>query len=427
MVKHLSFKYFLAGGLLLAACSGNAAGEWSQYRGPAGAGISADKISWSGNGPKCLWRTPTPAGFSSLSVGEGKVFTVVARDQDGVRAEVCIALDADSGKEVWAANTGTAKYQGGGDSGAQGNTGGDGPRSTPAISAGRVYVYSSDLVLHCLDSGTGKPVWKKDILAEFGGKNIGWKSAMSPLVDGDLVYVTGVGPGQSMLALNKRSGTIVWKTGEAPMTHATPVIANILGVHQVIFMMQSGLVAVDAAAGKPLWRFSFPYRTCTGCSPIVAGDIVACTAGYEIGGAACRIVKKGAGFEAEEIWRVKGNAEVASLWSTPVQKDGYLYGMISFKQFGRGPLKCVDLKIGAVKWEQPGFGAGQVILAGDKLVALSDDGQLVLVRADPAAYQELARFKALSGKCWSTPALNQGRLYVRSTKEAACFDLSHPD
>jgi hypothetical protein len=118
-------------------------------------------------------------------------------------------------------------------------------------------------------------------------------------------------------------------------------------VRQVIFMMQSGLVSLEAGSGKTLWKFPFPYRTATGCSPVVAGDVVFCTAGYEIGGAACRITKNGAGFEAKEIWRVRGDAPLGSLWSPPVCKDGFLYGMISYKQFANGPLKCVDLKTGA--------------------------------------------------------------------------------
>ncbi|HVV72946.1 MAG TPA: PQQ-binding-like beta-propeller repeat protein, partial [Verrucomicrobiae bacterium] len=151
---------------------------------------------------------------------------------------------------------------------------------------------------------------------------------------------------------------------------------------------------------------------------------VFCTAGYGIGGAACRVSRTGAGFEAAELWRVKGDNQLASLWSTPVCKDGYLYGMISFKKVAKGPLKCVDLKTGEVKWEQPGFGAGNVILAGDNLVALADDGEVVVAKASPNGYKELARTKAVSGKCWSYPALSNGRLYVRSTKEAACFDLA---
>ncbi len=427
-MKDCLLKISMAGGALLAVCNWGTADDWSQYRGPSAAGVSHERIltAWPADGPKRLWRVETPAGFSSFAVGKGKVFTCVARKVGNDLAEVCVALDAASGKEVWATATGIAKYQGGGESGAEGNKGGDGPRSTPAVNDGRVYVYSSDMVLHCLEATTGKSIWKKDIVAEFGGKNIGWKSAMSPVVDNGLVYIAGGGAGQAMLAFNPQSGALVWKAGDELMTHASPVVTTMQGERQVIFLMQSGLVALDAAAGKALWRFPFPYRVCTGCSPIVAGDIVACTAGYDIGGAACQIVKGGAQFEAKELWRVKGNSAVASLWSTPVEKDGYLYGMISFKQFGRGPLKCVDFKTGAVKWEQPGFGAGQVVLAGNYLLALSDEGYLVLVEPSPVAYKELARFKALAGKCWSTPALSQGRLYVRSTKEGACFDLTPP-
>ncbi len=413
-------------GALTVACSFCVANDWPQYRGIGGDGVSAERIlaTWPGDGPKRLWTTKTPAGFSSLAVADNKVFTIVSREVDGTASEVCVALDAETGKEIWAAATGQAKYRGGGDSGAEGNSGGDGPRSTPSVSGNRVYVYSAQMMLSCLDAATGKPIWKKDILQEFGGKNIGWESAMSPVIDGNLVYLAGGGAGQSMLAFDKATGALVWKTGDEQMTHATPVVATIQGVRQVIFLMQSGLVSVEAASGKPLWSFPFTYRTATGCSPVVSGDVVFCTAGYEVGGAACQITRNGTSLEAKELWRIKGNPAVASLWSTPVCQDGYLYGMISFKKFGTGPLKCVDIKTGTVKWEQPGFGAGNLVLAGNNLVALSDDGQVVLVEATPAGYKELARTKAITGKCWSTPALSNGRLYVRSTKESACLELA---
>jgi outer membrane protein assembly factor BamB len=411
-------------GVLLATRVSSA--PWSQYRGPDGDGISQEKIAVKlpADGPKKLWRAETPDGFSSLAVGKDAAFTVITRRIDGAPTEVCIALDAASGKELWATPTGSAKYQGGGDSGAPDNSGGDGPRSTPAVSGDRVYVYSADMMLQCLDAATGKPVWKHNIVAEFGEHDGGWKSAASPRVDGNLVFIAGGGAGRSMLAFNKDSGELAWKTGDDGWTHATPVIATIGGVRQVIFMMQSGLVSLDCGTGKQLWTFAFPYRTCTGCSPIVAGDIVVCTAGYDIGGAACKVSKSGEGFKAEELWRVKGNNAVASLWSTPIAKDGFLYGMITFKKFGKGPLKCVDASTGEVKWQQAGFGSGQVLLAGNCLVALSDTGEAVLVDPSPTAYKELARFKAIDGKCWSSPALSDGKLYVRSTKEGACFDLS---
>ena len=402
------------------------AAEWNQYRGVQTAGVSPETIrfDWSKGAPKCLWRVPTTAGLSSFVVGEGKVFTVVKRDTESGPAEVCVALDAANGKELWAAPTGIAKYDGGGDSGTPDNKGGDGPRSTPAISGGRVLVYSSTLVLNCLDAASGKPLWKQDVIASFGGRNIGWQSAMSPVVEGDLVYVAGGGAGQSMLAFHPATGEPAWKSGDGAITHATPAVATIQGVRQLVFFLQTGLVSVEAASGRPLWKFPFPYRTCTGCSPVVAGDVVFCTAGYDIGGAACRVTRSSGGFSAKGLWRITGNKEVASIWSTPVEKDGFVYGMFGFKRYGVGPLKCVDLKTGAVRWEKPDFGAGQVILNGKQLLVLADDGQLVVVEAMPEAYKEIARFKALAGKCWSTPALCDGRLYVRSTKEGACFDLA---
>ncbi len=400
--------------------------NWPQYRGPGGDGISREDlaVNWPANGPKKLWTAATPAGFSSMSAADGKVFTVVARTVDGALSEVCVALDAATGKELWATPTGPAKYQGGGDSGAEGNNGGDGPRSTPAISGSRVFVYSSQLVLSCLEAASGKVLWKKDIVGEFSGHNIGWESAMSPALDGDLVYVAGGGAGQAMLAFKQATGELAWKTGDDAMTHATPVVADLHGVRQVLYLMQSGVVSLESQSGKLLWKFPFPYRTATGCSPVVSGDLVFCTAGYGIGAAACQVTRTDSGFQATELWRVKGDNPLASLWSTPVCKDGFLYGMISFKKFGRGPLKCVDLKTGQVKWEQPGFGAGNVILAGNRLIALADDGEVVLVEASPDGYKELGRTKAVAGKCWSTPALSNGRLYVRSTKEAACLDFA---
>lgn len=134
--------------------------DWTQYRGPNHDGSSPEKImtSWPANGPHELWKAPLNDGFSSFAVGGGKAFTLVKRAVDGADQEVCVALDAGSGKELWAAPLGVARYDHGGDSGAPDNKGGDGPRSTPAYEDGRVYTLSGRLVLKCLDAENGKPV-----------------------------------------------------------------------------------------------------------------------------------------------------------------------------------------------------------------------------------------------------------------------------
>jgi outer membrane protein assembly factor BamB len=422
MSKRITLLLTVSAGAIFSA----SATSWPQYRGPHGDGISTETITpkWAADGPKCLWRVPIANGFSSMAIEGDKVFTVVSRAIDGVTAEVCVALNAADGKELWGTRTGLAKYQGGADSGTEDNKGGDGPRSTPTVSDARVYVYSADMILNCLDAASGKLLWRKDILKEFAGRKIGWESAMSPLVAGNLVYIVGGGAGQSLLAFDKQSGDVAWKTGDELMTHTPPVAATLRGVKHIVFLVQTGLVAVEPDSGKELWRQAFPYKISTASLPVIGDDMVLCTAGYDIGGAAFEVLKTDAGFSTKELWRSKGNKTVASLWSPPVYKDGFVYGMISFKQYGNGPLKCVDLKTGAVKWEQPGFGAGNVLIAGDKLVALSDDGHVVVVKASPDSYQELARFKAINGKCWTSPALANGKLYVRSTKEGACFDLA---
>lgn len=399
--------------------------NWPQYRGPTTDGRTAEQIGhvWSSSGPKRIWKVPSEGGFSSFAVAGGRAFTLALKEADGARQESLIALDANTGRELWFAPLNFAKYDGGGDSGSSDNKGGDGPRSTPTTDGKVVFTMSSQLVLRCFDASSGKIIWTRDLIKENAGRNIQWQNAASPLLAGGLIYVAGGGPGESLLAINPKDGAVTWKGFDEKMTHATPVAANILGQPQIIFFVQSGLLAVEPKTGKELWRYPFQYSTSTAASPVVAGNIVYCSAGYGIGAGAAKITKQGSQFVATEIYRLRGNKPVANHWSTPVAKDGYLYGMFQFKEYGSGPIKCVDIATGEVKWEKDGFGPGQVILAGDRLLALSDTGEIILIDPKPDGYKELARADVLDGKCWTTPVLADGRIYARSTKEAVCLDV----
>jgi len=422
-MTHLKLKSGLALAGALVVLQSNA-GDWTLYRGPEGTGISKETVSvWPAAGPKEVWRVETDSGFSSFTVAKGRAFTQVLREVDGVKREVCLALNADTGKELWAVPVGMPNYgHGGGNDGVGDNKGGDGPRSTPTTDGDRVYVLTSDLALIALEASSGKEVWKRDFMKEHAGVNITWKNAASPVLEGDLIFAGGGGAGQALMAINKNDGKVVWKTEDDKITHATPVLATIHGVRQVIFFTQKGLVAVDTKAGKTLWRQNFRFNVSTAASPIVAGDLVYCSAGYSVGAGLTRISKQGDAFTATEVWR-KPN-EMFNHWSTPVYHDGHLYGMFSFKEYGKGPLKCIELATGQEKWSQPGFGAGNVVLAGNTLVVLGDAGQLALVEASPKGYKEIAQKDVLDGKCWSTPAIANGRVYVRSTKEGKCLDLT---
>lgn len=393
---------------------------WPQYRGPNGDGkvsTDSDSISWSGGQPELLWKKPTPLGFSSFSVADGRVVSMIARENDsGKEAQICVAMDTQTGEELWSYALSDHDYgRGGGDAGARGNRGGDGPRSTPTIDGDFVYAYDGQLRLVCLKADSGELVWQVDVLKDFEGRNIAWASAISPVIDGPRLLIAGGGAGRSMMALNKLTGEVIWQTGDETMTHATPVVREINGKRQVIFFMQSGLISLDPEDGSELWRTAFEYRTSSAASPVTAGNLVYCSAGYGVGAGLFKISDS---MSVEEVWR-KPN-RLMNHWSTPVVHEGHLYGLFSFKKYGKGPLQCVELSTGDIKWEKDGYGPGNCILVGDKLLVLSDRGELVIVAAEPDGYQEMARAKVLDGKCWSTPAYSDGKVYIRSTKEGAC-------
>jgi outer membrane protein assembly factor BamB len=435
MIRHMSFARVRLGGskaawvglvgVLGSSAAGLVAADWPQYRGVNVDGRTPEKIAevWPAGGLKALWRVPTTSGFSTFSVGDSRCYTLMARELDGAKREVCVAFDAATGRELWSAALGSAKYDGGGDSGVDDNKGGDGPRSTPTLGEGAVYVLGAHLGLWRIEAGTGKILWSKDLVKEHGARPISWQSAASPILDGGALYLCSGAEGGALMALRPADGGIIWKGENDKMTHATPVPVTIHGVRQVVFFTQTGLVSAEARSGQVLWRYPFRYSVSTAASPVVAGEIVYCTAGYGVGSAAVRVVKDGAGWAAKEMWRVADN-RVANHWSTPVLRDGYLYGMFGFKEYGRCALKCVELATGKEVWAKGDFGPGGVILVGDKLLALGDRGQLVLAAAEPKGYRELARMQAVSGKCWNHATFSGGRVFARSTTEGVCLDAA---
>jgi outer membrane protein assembly factor BamB len=412
---------------LALALPASAQSDWPQYNGASGDRRSAEVVTlvdWPDAGPPRVWEVPANLGFSSFTVANGRAYTLVTREIAERNLEVCIALDVATGEELWATPIGSAtpEYDGGGGAGADDNKGGDGPRSTPSHSGNRVYTLDAELVLAALDDATGETMWTQDVGRDYDGRNIRWQNAASPLVEGDRVFVAGGGPGVSLIAFDKNTGEEVWAVGDELMTHATPVAATIHDVRQVIFFVQYGLVAVDPESGDELWRAEYPYKVSSAASPVVYGDVVYVSAGYGVGGGAFRVSRSDDAFSTELLWQTR-NKQI-NHWSTPVCIDGFLYGMFSFKKYGEGPLKCVDIETGETKWESDGFGPGNCIAVGEHIVALSDAGDVVLVEANPEAYAEIARAEVLTGKCWSSPAFVDGQLYLRSTDVAVRLDLS---
>jgi outer membrane protein assembly factor BamB len=408
-------------------CPALRAVDWPQYRGPNHDGISTESIrtNWAQMPPRQVWKVPLDPGLSSFSVSGGKIFTQVRRSISGQDQEVCIAMDAATGQELWATALGIASYPNGG----VGTD--DGPRSTPSVDGNFAYVLTSYLRMACLSVSDGHVVWSRDLVADYGATVISWQNAASPLIEAGLIFMNCNATGQRLLALHEADGTEAWKGLDDPMTQASPVIATIASVRQVIFFAQSGLVSVARDTGSFLWRYPFPFSVATAASPVVANNTVYCSAAYGVGAGAVQITNSAGQVVANEIWRTPGAS--MTHWATPVHLNGYLYGV-----YGQaGPtttLRCVEMASGNEMWRQSGSGSGGVLSVGGLVLMLTEDGYVVLVNPDPTGYTELARYRALDGtsssiprlpvKSWNVPAVSNGRLYVRSTTEAVCLDVS---
>lgn len=397
------------------------ASDWPQYRGPTHNGISPERLrtNWTEAAPQELWKVPIGAGLSSLAVAQGRVFTLAKGvSTTGEPREFVVALDADNGDTLWSTDLDEAAYPNGG----VGSD--DGPRSTPTVEGDFVYAFGAYLRLVCLRVQDGSLVWERDFRQELGSSVISWQNAASPLLVGDHIFVNCNAPsGGRLTAVHKSDGSEVWRAHpDDIMTQATPIAATVAEQPQIIFFAQSGLVAVEPATGRELWRYPFAYSTSTAASPVVGDDVVYCSAAYNSGAGAVRITPSGENLSVEQLWRLRISA-VANHWSTPVYHDGHLYG-----HYGQSTLdfKCLDLATGDEPWSPPyrGFGYGSVLLVSDTLLVLGADGELALVEPDPTAYREIARYRALDGKCWNAPAVSNGRIYVRSTLEVVALDAA---
>lgn len=411
----------LAGVLVAAAAlnSGISAGaaDWPAYRGPAQDGIAAESFRYTGP-PTTVWDAKVNNGFSSFSVADNKAFTLELGPN---KTEVCRAFDARTGESLWSTTLGSSQYDGGGNAGSQDNKGGDGPRSTPSFHKGAVITLSAHLQLTRLNPANGDKIWEVDLVDKYSAELPRWQNAASPLIVDDRIYVSAGGEDQSLLCFNASTGELIWKKGTEAMTHASPIAAEIHGVKQVIFFVRDGLVSVHPATGEQLWKQDFPFNVSTAASPVVYEDIVYCSAGYGVGAAAYKVSHKAGEWSLDRMWRKRNR--LMNHWSTPVAKDGYLYGMFSFKKYGTGPVMCVRLSDGEEMWSEDGFGPGNIILAGENLIALGDAGQVAVIKATPDDYQEIYNKDVLDGKCWSTPALSNGQVFVRSTIEAKCLNF----
>lgn len=381
--------------------------DWPYFTGPDFTGASAEKdwqTDWGDDGPKVAWKAKVGTGAASFTVSGNRVLTSGADDDK----ETVFCFDADSGKVLWErafdCEFDKRMFDGG-------------TAATPTIDGDHVYNLSYDGQLHCLSLADGKVVWKTHLIEKFGGKLSRWKYASSPLVIGDLVILDNGGKGNSTLALNKKSGKKVWGNGDENAGYATPTPIMLKGKPAVLVFKGTALVAHDLKSGKRLWEV--PWKTSyevNASSPVpLPNDQLIVSSGYNTGRVA--LFDLGSG-KPKKLWE---NEDIKTKMSSCVVHNGHVFAVCGDT---KGQLICVSLKDGETKWTQRGFGMGTLTLAGGRLLALSDKGNLVVAEASGAGYQPISEAQLLSKRCWVKPVLSNGRLFVKDNEgNVVCADL----
>ena len=388
------------------------ADDWPEWRGADRSEVSKETgllKRWPPAGPKRLWLFEKAGiGFSGPAIVKGTLFTMGARED----IEYLIALNADTGEELWAAAIGPL-YQ---------NNWGDGPRATPTVSAGRAYTMGGQGALICVEADSGKEVWKTT-MSELGGRVPSWGYSESVLVDGGRVVCTPGGRQGALAALDKETGKVLWRsTGFTEgAQYSSPIVAEHGGVRQYIQLTMKKLVGVIADSGEVAWQAAWPGRVAVVPTPIYHEGHVYVTSGYGVG---CSLVWIGKGGDAAPVY---ANKSMANQHGGALLYEEHVYGYSD----GRG-WTCHNLKTGDVVWSVKELGKGAVCCADGMLYCISErDGTVVLANASPDGWDERGRFKLdpqskrrkPKAKVWTHPVVANGRLYLRDQEYISCYDV----
>lgn len=393
-------------------------GDWPTWRGQDRNAISDEKgllAKWPPKGPPLAWNANgLGSGYSSVSIVGDRIYTLGLRKQE---AEL-ISLERNGGREIWATRVG----------------GGE-PNCTPTVDGELVYALGRDGDLVCVRAADGQEVWRKNFPRNFGGQMMsGWGYSESPLVDGDRLICTPGGPQALIVALDKSTGELIWKSptpsdfgsaGTDGAGYSSIVISNAGGIKQYVQLTGRGMVGVAADDGRVLWTYNrIANGTANIPTPIVTGDYVFCSSGYGTGSALLKLERQGNAIAAQEVYFLPGN-EVQNHHGGMILVGDHVY-------MGQGhnngfPI-CVELKTGEIAWNGgrgPGSGSAAVAFADGHLYFRYENGVMALIEARPDKYVLDSKFElaTVNGKSWPHPVIAGGQLYVRDQQNLLCYDI----
>ena len=440
---HLALVFF--GAAALAASAGSS--DWPQYLGPSRNSTSDQKgilRTWPTNGPAVLWTVPVGKGFGGPVVKDGKVYLL---DREDKVRDTLRCLDLSTGKELWQFAydaPGTAMFPG--------------SRSVPTVDGNHVYSCGHNGDLYCIDINTHKPVWNKNVWKDFDGAKIPlWAITQCPLVYGDLVIVASQAPQAGVVAYEKATGNVRWKTPPLGLiSYASPAIVKVDGKDHVVMVTSSTnpfqrtspvdelgtIVGMDPLTGKVLWKYDKWECHIPVASAVDAGDDkVLVVGGYELGAVMIKVEKSADGsYGTTELFKTK---EFGDQTKPPVQHKGHFYAQYTTNS-RRDGLVCMSME-GRILWKTkraPDFNKGSMILV-DGLILATDGAQtLYLIEPDPSGFKQLASAKMLAeggsgsendpmasrvggrNQNWAPLALADGKLLLRDQTQLKCVTVA---
>jgi outer membrane protein assembly factor BamB len=388
------------------------AGDWPQILGPHrdGKADGEQLQAWAKDGPALLWSREVGDGFSGVAVA-GERAILFHRPGTELVAE---ALDVKTGKPLWQAKFST-RFRGS-------ISPDNGPRCVPLIHENRVYLVGPGGELAAVSLNSGETIWTRNLQQDFKAQEGYFGFGSTPVVEGDKLLMNVGGRDAGIVAFALADGKTLWTASNDDASYSSPTLATLNGQRQAVFVTRLSVASVDPRDGKVLFEFPFGQRgpTVNAATPLVLGDHLFVSSSYGVGARWVKLDASGPSVEwdSDEI--------MSSQYTTCIEKGGVMYGIDGRQDIGVARLRAFDPQTQKVYWTEENFGTGNLILAGDKILVLKTDGQLVLFSPTPKGYQPQAVTQLFDTTVQALPALAAGRLFARDTRTLKCLQVGKP-
>jgi outer membrane protein assembly factor BamB len=403
--------------IIVTSSSSVTSAQWPQWGGPNRDFKLADKglaASWPEEGPKRLWTRDLGDGYCCILEDRGVLYTMYRHGDE----DVVVALDAKTGKTNWEYAYAASTYK------ENKLDFGKGPNATPLLSGGRLYTIGFTAKMHCLDAKSGKLLWSHDLIKEFGGKIQEFGYAVSPLLYQKNVIVEIGGKEAGLVAFDAKSGKPIWKSPEYDISYAPPILINVDGEDQIVFMSSTEVIGVSPKDGSALWRHPQVNQYKNNCfMPIWGPDHLLVISSHSDAGTRVLKLHHGDGekTEVEELWH---DTKKKIFHSTAVRVGDNIVGTLG--DMAPTFLACWDVKTGKEAWRVRGFPKANCLYVDGKMIVLDEDGMLALAEVSEKGCEIKGKVQLLDKVAWTAPTLVGTKLYVRDRRQIMALELGEP-